>query len=535
MPDANTVISVWSSAQRAAHLSEVQADTWDLVVIGGGITGAGVLREAARLNLRVLLIEANDLAYGSSSRTSKWVHGGLRYMAQGQFMLTAQAVYERQRMLKEAPGLVEPFPFTMPHYKGSSLKWQLRAGLVVYDLIGRTWNHRHDSAASTRKKVPGLQKKGLLGSSTYVDSWTDDARLVLRVLKEATQDGANVLLQTEVKSLNKHENGQWELSCCDVLTGDHIQLRAMNVINATGAWSDRLRAEVGGQQNMRPLRGSHFLIPSERLNVPHAIAARHPHDGRWVYVYPWMGRTVIGTTDVDHQIDLLHEPSMTDAEQKYLFDFVGHLFPSVHLSTTDIISSFSGVRPTIMKRAGDPSSSSREHAIWCEGGLVSVAGGKLTTFRDMARNALRRLSKIDPRFKPKRGRPPVFRTPDPPKHLDASLSRRLAGRFGSELTAFLDEERHRLFEIEGGCVTEGELFWAFKNEAVHHIEDAMLRRTRLGLLLVDRGKGWLSSNKNELLTILGWSDERWETSMQSYLMKVETTYGKALKNPNSSH
>ena len=213
---APLVNTVWSSAQRASLLEEVRTTDWDLVVIGGGITGAGILREAARLNLRILLIEANDLAYGSSSRTSKWVHGGLRYMAQGQFMLTAQAVYERQRMLKEAPGLVESFSFTMPHYKGSSLKWQLRAGLVVYDMIGRKWNHRHDTAAATLKKIPGLRADGLLGSSTYVDSWTDDARLVLRVLKEATQDGANVLFQTEVVTLAKGDEGAWNIECCEV-------------------------------------------------------------------------------------------------------------------------------------------------------------------------------------------------------------------------------------------------------------------------------------------------------------------------------
>ncbi len=309
------------------------ADSFDILVIGGGITGAGNVREAARLGLRVALAEQRDFAWGTSSRSSKLVHGGLRYLKEGRVGLTRASVSERQRLLEEGPGLIDPLGFLLATYKGDSPGRRMYgAGLTVYDLLALQWTHRYYSAADFKLFAPFISDEGLQGGFRYGDAQTDDARLVLRVLAEAVGDGALVLNYARVESLIR-EGGTGRVVGAQIRdtaldSGEVIAVHASVVVNATGAWADRLREQVGGVRRIRPLRGSHLIFPSWRLPVIQALSFLHPFDSRPVFIFPWEGATLVGTTDVDHDRELDDEPVIAPGEVAYLMAAVASQFPS---------------------------------------------------------------------------------------------------------------------------------------------------------------------------------------------------------------
>ncbi|MFQ5435889.1 MAG: glycerol-3-phosphate dehydrogenase/oxidase, partial [Anaerolineae bacterium] len=363
----------------------------DLLIIGGGITGAGILREGTRLGLRCLLVEQRDFAWGTSSRSSKLVHGGLRYLKEGRLGLTLASVQEREQLLAEGPGLIDPLGFLLATYEGDKGgRWLYQAGLTVYDLLALQWSHRHYDADDFRMLAPHLTAVGLKGGFRYGDAQTDDARLVLRVIQEAVADGGAALNYAAVRALVQDEDGRVSGAVVeDVLAGETAVIRAKVVVNATGAWADRLRADVGGQPRIRPLRGSHLIFPQWRFPVAQAVSFLHPADGRPVFIFPWEGVTLIGTTDVDHHDDLDAEPGISPAEVAYLMAAIESQFPGLGITLDDVISSYAGVRPVIGTGKDDPSEESRDHVVWQESGLLTVTGGKLTTFRLIALDALK--------------------------------------------------------------------------------------------------------------------------------------------------
>ena len=258
--------------QRAALLARLSTQTWDLVVIGGGISGAGVAQQAARRGWSVLLVEQRDFAWGTSSRSSKLVHGGLRYLKEGDIQTTLHSVRERQRLLREAPGLVEPQSFLFADCPGRKPgRWLMQTGLVVYDLMagnhGVRDSHFYADLATTQPLAPGLAPPGLRGALVFQDAKTDDARLVWRVLLEAQRDGATLLNYMAVQNLQTANGQVTGVVTKDALTGHTHSVQARAVVNATGAWADRLRAGVGAAPLLRPLRGSHLLLPFWRLPV----------------------------------------------------------------------------------------------------------------------------------------------------------------------------------------------------------------------------------------------------------------------------
>lgn len=503
----------------------------DMLVIGGGITGAGILREAARRNLAVALIEQRDFAWGTSSRSSKMVHGGLRYLLSGQVKLTWESVRERERLLREAPGLVDPMGFLHVFYKGHwPGRWSFTALLNAYDILARRFNHRYLSAQDCLWLTPHITRKGLTGGLRYGDAVTDDARLVFRTIREAQQDHALALNYVAADRLIIEGGRVRGVGVRDVLSGETADVRATVVVNATGAWADRVRAQVGGGRDIRPLRGSHLVFPFWRFPVAQAVTLIHPADRRPVFVLPWEGATVVGNTDLDHKEDLDVEATITPQELDYLLEAVHYQFPALRIDRGDVLSTYSGVRPVIGAGVLNPSKEKRDHSIWVERGLISVSGGKLTTFRLIARDVLERVARLIPSLPlEKRNKPLFYRRPGPTphlQHLDQALQRRLIGRYGTEAEAVAGcAKEGELLRVPGTDVIWAELRWATRTEAVVHLEDLLLRRTQLGILLTEGGMGFLDRTQSICQEELGWHDERWRQELDSYRSLWQKCHG----------
>ncbi|MEQ6884414.1 glycerol-3-phosphate dehydrogenase/oxidase [Salicola sp. Rm-C-2C1-2] len=495
-------------------------DPWDMVIIGGGITGAGILREAAREGYRVLLVEQRDFAWGTSSRSSKMVHGGLRYLASGDYRLTRDAVQERERMMNEAPGLVDNLYYIMPHFRrqfpGPGLFGML---LRLYDFLAQRRTRRFYPGESVLRWVPGLRRKGLRGGTRFSDAVTDDARLVLRILQESMAAGGRALNYARAESVTPPgDSREGHVMVHDELANRRYDVHARHIVHATGAWTDRLRGQLGAGQRIRPLRGSHLVFPFWKLPVSVSLSLIHPRDQRPMFVYPWEGVTVVGTTDLDHDEDLQKEAVLSRDEMDYLLEAVHDAFPDAHLASSDLISTWSGVRPVVSnsgERKTDPSDEKREHVIWNDQGVISVAGGKLTTFRLIALqvldhvrtdNGIRR--ELDDRVfspAPMRARPNA---------LTAWQWRRLCGHYGSRVAEVL--EAGPLIPVGHTDTLLAELVWSCRNEQVRHLDDLLLRRTRLGLLLPEGGEHWLATLREYCQPALGWDDNRWQQECTRY-------------------
>jgi len=504
---------------------------WDVLVVGGGITGAGILREAARRGLTALLVEQRDFAWGTSSRSSKLVHGGLRYLKEGKLRLTRASVTERERLVAEAPGLVERLGFLLATYEGASPgSLTYRAGLSLYDLLAVRWSHQHYDADAFRMLAPHITERGLKGGFRYGDAQTDDARLVVRVLKEAVASGATALSYAAAEGLIREDGVVTGVRLRDRESARSTEVRATVVVNATGAWADELRAELGAPRRIRPLRGSHITFPAWRFPLAQAVTVPHPRDGRPVFFIPWEGATLIGTTDVDHALPLDREPAVAADELHYLFAVIESEFPSLGLTPKDVMASFSGVRPVINTGKADPSRESRDHAVWDEDGLLTVTGGKLTTFRLMALDALKAARHRLPALRVRRAGARAFDPvePDLPgaaSALDDDARRRLVGRYGAEARALVAAARpEELAAIPGTRSLWAELRWAARAEGVVHLEDLLLRRVRLGLLLPDGARDVLPDARTICQAELGWDDARWERETDAYLRSWRACY-----------
>lgn len=514
----------WTKGWRDKVWNELD-EPWDVIIIGGGITGAGILRQTAHANLRGLLVEADDFASGTSSRSSKLVHGGLRYLKNMQFKMTLESVTEREYLLKQGRGLVNRLGFLYACLAGDHMPgWVFGAGLVVYDLMAGQWSHRSYDAYDMRGLCPPLTTSDLRGGYRYFDANTDDARLVLRLLRESVADGAWALNYARVDHLLRTQDGQ----VCGVALRDtssetemQKEVKAKVVINATGAWADQMRGELHLKPRLRPLRGSHLVIPLDRLPLARSISFMHPKDGRPVFALPWEGAIVFGTTDVDHNLDLKTDPSISPDESEYLLSSLQSVFPGQELTTRDVMATYSGLRPVVNTGKSDPSRESREHAIWDENGLLTVSGGKLTTFRIMAREALKVVRKHLGHIPFDRGIPvlnsftPEAEAQFAATNLSPAQQLRLLARYGPSASAtFLADELHA--GIPGTVYLWSELQQAARAEAVIHLDDLLLRRVRLGLLAPNGGIDLLPRIRTLVQDELGWEDARWEKEAQDY-------------------
>lgn len=495
---------------------------WDVVVIGGGISGAGVLREAVRLGLSAVLIEKGDFASGTSSRSSKLVHGGLRYLATGDWRLTLESVRERQKLLKEAPGLIQPQRFLIPIYRNQKPRsWEMRAGLSLYDLFARKKLCYQLSADDTRRFNPGLNTDGLESGYSFQDADTDDVRLVMRVLRDAQSHNGHALNYVEVQNLVR-ENGK----VCGATVKDRVRdttyrLRCKAVINAAGVWAENFTQSGSSPHKIRPLRGSHLLVPAWRFPLGQGISWQHHDDGRNVFAYPWANVALVGTTDLDHSDNLNNEPRHTPEEARYLIDAVNRRFPNLKLRPSDVISTYAGVRPVISSGQDDPSAESRESALWVEPGLVSLSGGKLTTFAVAARECLQAAAPFlgipAPKLAGNRILDPVeFIAGD--ARLSVPNSTRLGAMYGSDFPNILHQTASAsAFDTIGPTPHHWvELIEAARHEAVEHLDDLLLRRTRLGILTAHGAQQYLPRIQELCQDVLGWSDNRWQDEEQRY-------------------
>ena len=499
---------------------------WDLIIIGGGITGAGVLRRAVTAGLKTLLVEANDFAFGTSSRSSKLIHGGFRYLRNKQISVTKESVREREWMLREAPNLVTPLSFLLPNFERYHFpSWKLGLGVMIYDLLAPKWNHRKCSPSKLLEACPFLNAGGLVGGFQYYDAVMDDARLLLRILCEAVQAGGAALSYTRAEKLLRTGDGQ----VCGALLRDRLspdghaaEVKAKVVVNASGAWSDEVRSQLGQPARLRRLRGSHLVFGRARLPVNQALTLFHPRDGRAMFVIPWEGATIVGTTDIDHNpaFDKKYlEPFASEEEISYMMEALSLLFPSRGLSEKDIVSSFSGLRPVIHTGAASPSKESRAHALWEENGLITITGGKYTTFRVMSKQTMDRV--LAQLGKPQAAtRERIFNPlPDLSSFsLEPSSLAYLAGRHGNETAQLISAAKQGELEPIGQLPNVwAELRWAAREEGVEHLDDLLLRRVRLGLLLPKGAADLLGRVRSIVQPELGWSDERWQQEEAAYL------------------
>lgn len=525
----------WTQGWRDAlweHLNQ----PWDIIIIGGGITGAGILREACRLGLHCLLVEQRDFAWGTSSRSSKMIHGGLRYLKEGNVQLIRNAVQERKRLLKDGTGLIQPLGFLLPTYKEKPLEaYSYAAGLTIYDWLASHRQHKHYDAAAFRLLEPHLSSATLNGGFSYQDAQTDDARLVLRIIREAVASGGQALNYAKVEALLWHEDQVVGVRLHDSVADRSLDLTAKIVVNATGAWANCLQGQAGTTPHtsqtphIRPLRGSHLIFPAWRFPVAQAVAFSHPVDGRSVFACPWEGVILVGATDVDHQDSLDEEAHIHPEEVSYLMKAVHAQYPTLALTVKDIIATYSGIRPIIDTGKVDPSKEGRDYAIWMKKGLLTVAGGKLTIFRLIARDVLKKIRASQRPRSDAMDKQPILKRMDieslAPGCLNEAVRVRLFGRYGDDALALLAlAQPGDLEAIPGTSILWAELRWAAHAEGVIHLEDLLLRRVRLGLVSPQGGRAYLPTIRAICQPVLGWDDTRWEWEEQAYLALWHTHY-----------
>ena len=527
-----------------------QVEPWDMLIIGGGITGAGIAREAARRGLAVLLIEQKDFAWGTSSRSSKMVHGGLRYIASGDYKTTLLSVRERERMLSEASGLVNEMHYVMPHYKGKfPPPWIFNTLLRVYDRLAGKRYFTYFKREAFLSLNPHIKQDKFLGASQFSDAVTDDSRLVMRVLDEAINDGAQAINYLKAESLITNEQGLVVgATLKDTSSEDNAHSNVQSydvyakvVVSATGAWADTLRMQASKQteqsfhKQIRPSRGSHLVISQERLPLKQAYTFLHPIDKRAVFVFPWENRTVLGTTDLDHPPLDDSEIGITNEEVDYLLAATNDLFSDADLNREDIISTWAGVRPLISdgnasedgKRVS-PSKEKRDHSVWLDNNLVTVSGGKLTTFRLIALDVLEKCQEVlaldksviqnqtingDHVFSDTTPSNPKFST------LPKDLQQRLQGFYGLQLDTLLELAHDEdLAYVTDSNTIWAEIRFAARHEQVIHLDDLLLRRTRLGLILPHGAMTPLISTRLKQICQqeLGWDEQKWQQEVARY-------------------
>ena len=391
MSSVSSSVSSTALIQRAQSLSDLGSRRFDVLVVGGGITGVGVARDAALRGLSVALVERDDFASGTSSRSSRLVHGGLRYLEHGHLHLVFESSLERRRLLDLAPHLVRPLEFVWPVYEGARVpRWKLGAGLFLYDLLALFRNvapHRRLDPDEVLAREPKLRADDLTGGASYFDAATDDARLTLATALGAREAGATVANHAGVRRLLVTRGRTGGALVADTIGGSEVSVRARVVVNAAGPWSDEIRRldEPRAAATLRGTKGVHVTVPRDRVGNHTALTLLSPVDGRVMFLLPGDTHAVIGTTDTetDASPDDVRA-SRTDVD--YLLRTANHFFPAAKLTSEDVVCAWAGIRPLVAGRFGaDPSAASREHEITVsEHGVVSVSGGKLTTYRAMS-------------------------------------------------------------------------------------------------------------------------------------------------------
>ena len=373
---------------RGDALRALSERVFDLLIVGGGITGAGIARDAVLRGLSVALIDKGDFASGTSSRSSRLIHGGVRYLEHGHLHLVFEAQAERRRLLQVAPHLVQPLAFTWPVYRGQRLAlWKLSAGLTLYDILSLFRNVKRHRTLDAREVLgfePGLRRDTLRGGVRYYDAATNDSRLTLANVLDAQSLGAVVANHVSLTGHGDRRDGARVARVQDTLTRQSFEIRARAFVNATGPWSDDVRRlESGAKKNrVKGSKGAHIAVARDRIGNRDAVTMLHPRDGRVMFALPAGPNAIIGTTDTFTDVSP-DDVRASEADVAYLLDAANAFFPGAKLQRGDVIAAWAGIRP-LMPTTKSERAASREHAIDRRDGSVTITGGKLTTFRVMA-------------------------------------------------------------------------------------------------------------------------------------------------------
>ncbi|HEY5606089.1 MAG TPA: glycerol-3-phosphate dehydrogenase/oxidase [Thermoplasmata archaeon] len=518
----------FSFRTRAENLDRIAREALDVLVVGGGIVGAGVARDAASRGLRTALVERADFGSGTSGKTSRLIHGGLRYLRKFKVGLVRQAVRERDLLVARAPGLVHPLPFVLPAYRDRGPSQRvMRFGLFLYDFLSkdkklprRVWL----SSAETRAREPRLNPGGLEGAAIYYDAWADDARLVLAVVRDAARAGAVVANHTEVVGVRREGGRVSGAEIRDRLGDWSMEVRASVVVNATGVWLDRLRW-LRDVPTLRPTKGIHIFLPRKKIGNRHALALTARRDGRVVFVLPWGNLTLVGTTDTDFHGD--PDRVLPDRDDvAYLLDAVNDAFPESHAGPEDVVSAYAGLRPLLRRGTADASESdiSREHSIFEDtDGLISVAGGKLTTHRAMAEQVVDLVCARLRRHVPTRTVAEALGPSLDPLEtfmelgFDEETALHLQGRHSAaDVRSVLETPVARERIAEGMPHVWAEVALALRQEMATSLEDTMVRRLGLFYEASDQGLSVAVPIAERMAPELGWDVPRVEREVDAY-------------------
>jgi glycerol-3-phosphate dehydrogenase len=541
-----TAVRPLGPQQRSQAWAELASGEFEVLVVGGGVTGAGVALDAATRGLRTALVEARDFASGTSSRSSKLFHGGLRYLEQFDFGLVREALHERDLAVNRiAPHLVKPVPFLYPLTHRVWERPYVTAGLALYDGLARFGalaepmpGQKHLTRTGARRLFPALKPDALVGAVRYYDAQADDARHTLTVARTAAAYGATVLNSAEVVSF-AHAGGRVVgARVRDVETGQEVDVRSEVVVNATGVWTDDLQTLVGGRGrfHVRASKGVHIVVPRDRINGESGLILKT--EKSVLFVIPWGSHWIVGTTDTDWALDKAH-PAASRADIDYILDHVNQVL-AVPIGHEDITGVYAGLRPLLSGEDESTSQLSREHAVARPmPGVVAVAGGKYTTYRPMAADAVDAVAVDVTRTVP----PSV--TENIPlvgaegyaamvNSLDGLSDRwgiprfraeHLLNRFGSltpEVLALAADAPELLKPVPGAEeYLMVEMVWAAGNEAALHLDDLLARRTRISIETAHRGVDSAGPVARAVAGVLGWDEERIANEVASYAARVD--------------
>jgi glycerol-3-phosphate dehydrogenase len=538
---------------RQQRLRRLREHPFDLLILGGGVTGAGIARDAALRGLSVALVEKADLANGTSSASSKLIHGGLRYLEQYELGLVFEGTRERATLMKLAPHFARPLPFMFPVYETSRVGlFMVALGMWAYDVLAMFRNyrrHRMLSKGRTTKAEPALLSKGLKGSALYYDCMTNDGRLTLETAIDAEASGAVVATYVEATQILRDSTGTaCGLEVRDLIgDGDPFKVSAKVTVVAAGPWTDEVlqRLDGGQPKRLRPTKGSHIVLDAAKLPVKHAVVLTGPSDGRVMFAIPWGQRTILGTTDTDES-SLPDGLEASRADVEYLLEAARAYFPGLDASAEDVISTWSGLRP-LMAAGEDESASdvSREHSILSlDPGLLAIVGGKLTTYRLMAEQIVDRAldklgsgASLDPCRTHKVPLPgarhaggrlkdlPTFSRQLAQEHaLDEDVAWHLTTTYGVRCRAVL--AAGRAHNVRPGRMVPDlpylwdEVVFATDQELALRLDDVLRRRTLMFLQDRDQGLGVCEEVAELMGRLLGWSEEQRATEVERYRERV---------------
>ncbi|GAA3991860.1 glycerol-3-phosphate dehydrogenase/oxidase [Allokutzneria multivorans] len=529
-------------ADRERSWQQLGSEQFDVVVIGGGVTGAGAALDAATRGLRVALVEARDLASGTSSRSSKLFHGGLRYLEQLEFGLVREALRERELMLTRlAPHLVKPVSFLYPLTHRIWERPYTAAGLMLYDTMGGARSvpgQKHLTRAGALRMVPALKRDALIGGIRYFDAQADDARHTMTVARTAAHYGAVVRTSTQVIGMLRESDRVCGVRVRDVETGEETEVQAHAVINCTGVWTDAIQKLSGsrGRFRVRASKGVHIVVPRDRIVSESGMILRTTKSV--LFVIPWRNHWIVGTTDTDWNLDLAH-PSATKQDIDYILDQVNTVL-ATPLTKDDIEGVYAGLRPLLSGESDDTSKLSREHAVArVSPGLVAIAGGKYTTYRVMAADAINAAAvdlpgRIAPSITDKvplvgaDGYHALVNQADQlaTKHgLHPYRVRHLLDRYGSlvhEVLAEADGKPELLRPVPGAPdYLQIEVVYAASHEGALHLEDVLTRRTRISIEYPHRGVECAEKVAELMAGVLGWNDKTIKREVEVYTARVE--------------